>query len=95
MGDIGIMIYNSGQVYQGEWYDDKRHTVAGIGKLSDGKDIVHNGRWANNNPAEESEFTYPNGDIYSGWHAQGYKHGVGKVIHINHDVFEGLWWRDM
>ena len=33
--------------------------------------------WINNFPIVESEFKYPNGDVYTGRHANGYKHGQG------------------
>ena len=81
------MIYKNKDIYDGSWIDDKRVD----GTLSNGSTVIYYGKWINDHPEENGEYKYPNGDVYIGHHAQGYKEGKGKMIYNNQDVFDGVW----
>ena len=56
---------------------------------SDGK--FYKGEWINDHAIVNGHFKYPNGDLYTGQHANGFKEGVGKMIYGNKETFEGEW----
>jgi len=86
----GIYRYDvNGNNYEGDWVENAKH---GIGKMiyrkkndDDGKITFtelgeYHGYWENNRRHGEGVFTYPNGDIYSGWWRFGDKEGKGTYI---------------
>ena len=62
-------------------------------KYSDGTSYV--GHWHEDLPCIYGKKEYPNGDVYEGEHANGYKKGNGTMRYANKDLFEGKWWADM
>jgi hypothetical protein len=91
-GCVGILIKENGQIYEGSWMMNLR---AGPGKFTDGN-VVTKCNWYNDHMMMEGKYTYPNGDIFDGIHDpnNGYKHGKGKMIYANQDVFKGKFWND-
>lgn len=80
-----------GTEYKGNWHNDRKQ---GDGALMDGTSIIHEGRWIYDEIAENGEYQYPNGDVYTGWHSKGYKHGEGLLVCADREVFEGKWDKD-
>jgi len=92
----GIMIYNNGAKYEGEWKDNKKH----------GKGVFISSHYLNceNNPGlkYEGEFfddkfdgfgkvVYSNGDKYEGEWKNNKQHGRGTLINFTGTKFEGEW----
>lgn len=98
----GKCTYLNGDVYEGEWIDDK---------FSDGKYIwkngeVYEGHWAYNAwgygvthgvqeqgtfPHSRGKYTFKNGNLYDGEWEYGYRDGVGTMEYANGDVYSGMW----
>ena len=68
--------------------DDKKHG-RGINTLNDGTRFK--GEWHKNNLFEDSEFKYPNGDVYNGRHSNGHKQGYGVMNYKTGDTYSGHW----
>ena len=92
----GVMIYNNGAKYEGEWKDNKKH----------GKGIFISSHYLNceNNPGlkYDGEFfndkfdgygkvVYSNGDKYEGEWKNNKQHGRGTLINFTGTKFEGEW----
>ena len=60
---------------------------------SDGQ--FYNGLWLNDHAIVNGQFKYPNGDIYTGQHANGYKEGIGKMVYCTKETCEGEWSDDL
>lgn len=72
--------YCSGDRYDGQWKDDKKH---GTGKCiwTDGSN--YDGQWENNRRNGKGEYTYADGDIYIGGFKDDRRHGKGEYINID------------
>ena len=76
-------------MYCGSWVMNKKK---GNGKLIYKNGTIEEGEWINDALIVDDEFIYPNGDIYTGKHADGYKHGYGIMQYFKTgDVYEGNW----
>ena len=63
----------------------------GNGKLINKNESTVYGEWYNDVLFEDNEFTYPNGDIYKGRHANGMKHGQGTIKYASGETYSGYW----
>ena len=68
--------YN-GNVYEGEWRDDKRH---GHGKCTFSTGDVYEGEWKDGKKHGRGKYTYSTGDVYEGeWKDNKILYGHGKT----------------
>lgn len=82
----GISKYASGEVYDGEFKDDKRHGK-GIYKYPSGS--VYDGDWNNNKKNGKGTFQYASGDVYDGEWKDGNMHGKGIYKYASGAVYDG------
>jgi len=82
-------IYASGSMYEGEFYNGKRH---GHGKYvcDDG---IFEGEFYNGYMHGHGKYTFVNGDVYEGEFYNGDRHGHGKYISIK-GIYEGAFVND-
>ena len=57
------MIYKNGDIYEGEWYEEKKH---GKGKMRYADGDIYYGNWDEDKKHGRGKMTYKNGDIYDG-----------------------------
>ena len=85
----GTMYYHDGLKYTGNWFNGNKDDQNGI--LIDEKSnlIVHKGLFYKDRNLSNGKYIYQNDDEYEGWHDKndGYKHGFGKMIFSNQDVY--------
>ena len=86
----GILTFNSGDRYSGQWMDD-RMSGEGTYEFSDGDKYV--GQWQNNRMHGRGTYYYPNGDRYTGQFANDVKDGPGTYHFKNGDRWEGSYLR--
>ncbi len=82
------MKYNTGEVYEGNWKNDKKH---GIGKFKYKNGDVYEGNWENDKKHGNGKMEYINGNVYNGEWKDNEKYGNGTMKYNNGDVYEGDW----
>lgn len=75
----GSMIYTNGDVYTGEWLDNKRCGHGTI-KYADGR--VYEGEWDEDAMTGCGHLVYPTGDQYEGCFAKNQRNGVGVEVTV-------------
>ncbi len=91
-GDEGLMLWPGGDVYVGNWKDDRRD---GQGTYSwpDGKEYA--GQWKEGVIEGQGRITWPDGREYIGPWRDGTMHGKGAFTHyrngIPSETYEGRW----
>ena len=60
---LGVLIYDNGRVYEGEWQDDRRNG-RGYELFSNYSNYI--GQYLNNKSHGKGIFTWPNGEQYDG-----------------------------
>ncbi len=72
---VGVMMYESGRVYEGEWLNDKRHGM-GFEKYKNGNE--YKGQFERGKANGQGKYIWMNtGEVYEGGWLNGYKHGFG------------------
>ncbi len=77
---FGKMIFNNGDLYEGEFLNLKLH---GNGTLKYRNGNVYTGEWINNKREGKGKIIHFNGDIYEGDFSNDYKNGFGLLIKNN------------
>lgn len=83
-----------GDMYEGEWKDNKRHGV-GTGLMQDGR--RYDGEWENDMRSGFGIFRWPinyaknGGDLYAGNWKEDQRHGEGIYIWADGTKYEGQW----
>ena len=70
----GQMAFNNGDVYDGQWKDNKMH---GKGKLTYANGDVYEGDWKDDKKHGFGIYTWSDGRTYSGHWCRGKQHGLG------------------
>jgi len=85
----GVMRFNDGSVYDGEWHNS---VIVGVGicTFSDGL-TEYNGEWKKGKPDGQGYFIYSNGDRYDGSWANGQMDGRGFYAFQNSERYDGGW----
>jgi hypothetical protein len=85
----GSMYYNNGEIYKGEWVDDKR-TGTGIMNYNNGD--KYEGKWFENKMHGTGKMTYKNGEIYQGKWVNDKRHDdKAEFLHTNGYVYVCKW----
>jgi hypothetical protein len=94
----GVMTYKNGDIYSGNWYNNKKESDTGNKTTStmeynDGR--VYKGYFKNDlEHGEDGVMTYPNGATYSGNWRNGMRHSRGKYRNAEDDAEYSGDWRD-
>lgn len=83
----GIVIYNDGAKYEGNWSKGKQN---GFGKYTYSEGGYYEGNWVNNKQDGFGKYVDADGDIYEGYFKNNMKNGEGKYSYKigNQSVFE-------
>jgi len=87
----GEMNYPEGDIYEGEFKDDKKH---GKGTYTWNDGSKYTGDWKNGKRDGNGTFTSSNGRVYSGDWLEDKKHGKGIIKHTSGTTYEGEWSND-
>ena len=74
----GKLVMNSGDVYEGNWKNNKRH---GQGKYTYSNGEWYSGNWVNGVSQGKGEFHYKNGNVYRGNFSNGKPDGQGEMTY--------------
>lgn len=85
----GIMIYFSGNIYEGTFKDGMRDGYGKYTNVIDEYDFE--GYWKDDIMTDFGTFKYYNGNIYNGYVHDGLHHGKGKMEYINDKIYDGEW----
>lgn len=83
---LGKMIYNSGEVYNGQWKQGKPH---GTGRLILSNGEVYSGEFDSGTRSGMGHMTYSNGDTYFGHWQEGNRHGTGQINYSTGGFYKG------
>uniref|UniRef100_A0A6C0LKB1 Uncharacterized protein n=1 Tax=viral metagenome TaxID=1070528 RepID=A0A6C0LKB1_9ZZZZ len=86
----GKMTYANGEVYDGEWVDDKRD----IGNLTYPNGAVFTGNCGIEKKEGRGRMQYENGDVYNGRWLNDKREGYGFMRYVNGDSYTGDWVND-
>lgn len=84
----GCRNYLSGYGYIGDWKDNRHH---GKGMLRKKDGSIFMGTWTDGSLSGEVEILYPTKGAYRGAVVGEKKSGIGKMIYINGETYEGQW----
>jgi hypothetical protein len=88
----GIMVFNSGNKYKGEFVDGKRQGEGTFVWVSGAK---YRGQWLNDQMHGEGTYVYPDRRVYRGAFVDGKKNGKGELTTEDGKVLErGKWVND-
>jgi hypothetical protein len=85
---FGKWIGANGDVYEGQWVDDRKH---GHGKYTDADGHKYVGYFKNDNREGQCEFVYFDGSTYDGAYANDKKEGYGVFVYADGQKYEGQW----
>jgi hypothetical protein len=90
----GIMYWNSGAIYKGDWVNDYRHGVGTFKFSNNGS--KYDGEWKHDKANGKGTFTRGNGDKYVGEFKDNKKHGKG-IMYGNSIgiIYKGNWENDL
>lgn len=88
----GIMNYDSGRVYDGDWVSGQWH---GKGKLLNPNGDTYVGDFVFDTRHGEGVYKWDNGDIYVGQFSQDKRHGQGRFSFHNGNIYEGEFFDGM
>merc|ERR1712223_691 len=74
----GMMRWNQGDKYEGDWQEGLRHGQGTYFSKTNG--FKYEGQYAKDKKHGKGKYTYPNGDIYNGQWKEGVRHGEGKLV---------------
>jgi hypothetical protein len=84
----GIMRYQNGSVYTGQWDNGKMH---GNGKIQWEDGAVYAGQWIHGKRTGYGSYTWASGDRYVGLWKENQLYGPGTFFHSNGVVEKGVW----
>jgi hypothetical protein len=90
----GIMYYNSGNIYKGNWMNGYRDGIGTFLFSNTGNKYV--GEWKNDKANGKGKTEYKNGDFYEGGYKDNRKHGKGYVMGLGGTklIYKGEWEED-
>jgi hypothetical protein len=90
----GIMYYNSGSIYKGNWVNGYRDGIGTI--LFSPSNNKYVGEWKNDKANGKGKLEYKNGDFYEGGYKDNKKHGKGYMMGLGGTklVYKGEWEED-
>jgi hypothetical protein len=82
----GKYTYDKGEVYVGDWKNDKRN---GYGKITFPDGTVYVGDWKNDERNGYGTENYDSGDVYVGEHKDDFREGQGKYTFLDGNEYIG------
>lgn len=90
---LGVMKYSNGQIYSGEWKNNKK---SGHGSLTWPSGHVYEGEFLNDEVTGKGKMKYPSGWYYVGFFVDGSREGQGVMYNSKGEVVEqGIWSNDV
>ena len=86
------MYYYNGDVYEGEWHQDKR---SGRGKYTFSSGQYYEGQWKNDKKNGHGVFNWGNGIYYTGNWVDNERSGKGTNYYEGGDKYVGMWAKDL
>ena len=83
---LGVIVYNTGRIYEGEWKDDKRFN-RGFELFVNGN--TYQGEYIDGKAHGKGIYTWQNGEVYDGEWIAGTKQGYGVWKGIHGDSYIG------
>jgi hypothetical protein len=87
----GTMTYANGDIYEGQWIDDRRY---GQGTMTYANGDKYEGEWRFDERHRQGTMTYANGDKYEGEWENNERWNQGTMTYANGDKYEGRWRND-
>jgi hypothetical protein len=94
----GRLEFQSGNVYEGDFKNDKRHGRGSFVQLmnlvmSEGRSTAgtYNGDWVDDIMEGSGVYRFTTGDVYEGHLHHGEISGQGKMTYVDGSTFEGKW----
>lgn len=84
----GIMVWPSGESYEGEWALNNRH---GYGELKKDGRLLYKGQWFEDKRNGKGTQFSSNGDVYAGSWKDDHFFGAGALACKDGRVFDGIW----
>ena len=84
----GVMVYDSGRLYEGTWKVDKRH---GKGFEAFASGNTYQGEYKNGKADGKGIYCWANGESYQGLFSKGMKQGHGVWKGTKNDSYIGAW----
>jgi hypothetical protein len=84
----GTYTYDNGDVYVGEFVNNRRH---GYGKLEYASGDVYEGQFIDGDKNGHGKYIYDDGSVYEGEYVDGNMCGQGKYAYSSGDVYEGQY----
>ena len=85
---LGVLVYENGRVYEGEWRKNKRD---GRGYEVFASGNSYHGTYEAGKPNGKGVYQWQNGEVYDGEWLQGIKHGYGVWKGTNGESYIGQW----
>lgn len=85
----GTYTWENGDVYDGDWRNNKKHGVGTYYYKKSGNE--YDGDWKNNKKHGFGTFYWNDGDKYVGYYLNDKRHGKGRYTYKNGDKYEGDW----
>ena len=85
---LGVLVYQNGRVYEGEWIENKRHG-RGYELFSTGNS--YHGTYEGGKANGKGVYQWKNGEVYDGEWMMGIKHGYGVWKGTNGESYIGQW----
>lgn len=89
---LGQTLFPNGDMYVGEYVDNKRHGTGTYFFANDG--IIYTGKWADNLRNGIGRIVYPDGGRFLGNWTNDKKHGEGRYTYPDGGSYAGEWYRD-
>ena len=86
---VGIMVYDNGRLYEGNWKEDLKEGEAGFEKFPNG--CMYSGAYIAGKPDGVGRYSWPNDEFYEGEWRCGLKHGSGMWRGEKGDSYIGEW----
>ncbi|XP_054008984.1 MORN repeat-containing protein 3-like isoform X1 [Hylaeus anthracinus] len=93
----GNEINRNGWVYEGDWFDGKRHGYGVLSKISENGILRQRyaGEWVAGKRNGFGYSWYKDSSYYEGDFCQNKRHGCGRIWYCNGDYYEGTWRNDL
>ncbi|KAK2576332.1 hypothetical protein KPH14_005693 [Odynerus spinipes] len=93
----GMEIDSDGWMYEGDWFDGRKHGYGVLSKISKDGSIrkVYAGDWITGKKNGFASYWYENGDYFEGYFYRDKRHGYGRMWYKNCDYYQGFWKDDL
>jgi len=93
---FGISSNSRGWMYEGDWYNDRKHGYGILSKISKDGDIrkVYAGQWLDGKKHGLGSNWYEDGSYYEGTFQNNKRNGYGQIWYKCDGYYQGMWAND-